>query len=230
MRSIWRSWAICALTLWGCSSASTDSVTGTGSLSEEGEGTFSPGDAGREDSAPASPDRDAEAPSAASDAGTVDAADASSPTPPPATEELAYADCVFEAVNAFRSNQGLKVAYVRDGKLDQVGATYAEYMSDRGLFAHSADGQSFGDRLDAAGVAWASAAENLQKNGFSSVTSACAETVNGQGGWASSTQGHREAMLGQDANGTDKGFTHAGVGVARDGSGQWRVAMYFVRY
>lgn len=227
MGSIWRRWAICALTLWGCSSPSRESVIGTDNPSQAGEGTLPPGEPGTDDAAPATPDRDAEAPS---DADTAEAIDASSPTPPPATEELAYADCVFEAVNAFRSSQGLKVAYVRDGKLDQVGATYAEYMSDRGLFAHSADGQSFGDRLDAAGVAWASAAENLQKNGIPNVASACAETVNGQGGWANSTQGHREAMLGQDANGTDKGFTHAGVGVARDGSGQWRVAMYFVRY
>lgn|GEM_PF-3171737 len=141
-----------------------------------------------------------------------------------------YACCVFEQVNVFRSQAGLGlIDYVYDAKLAEVGFYYAGYMADNNTFAHSADGINFGQRLDNFGVAWVSAGENLQRNSRSSWESACQETVWGSGGWANSTQGHREAMLGQDTSGTPKGWTHAGAGVAKSG-GYWYVAMYFVKY
>jgi len=141
-----------------------------------------------------------------------------------------YACCVFEQVNLFRSQAGLGlIDYVYDAKLAEVGFYYAGYMADHNSFAHSADGINFGQRLDNFGVAWASAGENLQRNTRSSWEQACQETVWGSGGWANSTQGHREAMLGQAANGTPKGWTHAGAGVAKSGV-YWYVAMYFVKY
>lgn len=140
-----------------------------------------------------------------------------------------YADCVFDKVNAFRAAHSKPVAYIRDTKLDEVAVYYSTYMADNNVFAHSADGKSFGDRLDSYGVKWTSAGENLQKNSMSAWAAACEETVNGSGGWANSTQGHREAMLGQDTSGKDKGWTHAGAGVAK-GGGSWYVTMYFVKY
>ncbi len=145
------------------------------------------------------------------------------------TEFELYADCVFEKVNEFRSLSGVGTSYERDKKLDEVGEYYSGYMADNNTFAHSADGMNFGERLDSFGVAWVSAGENLQKNSFFSWLSACNETVNGSGGWSNSTQGHREAMLGKDRNGNDKGWTHAGVGVSKKGS-SWYVAMYFVKF
>ncbi len=140
-----------------------------------------------------------------------------------------YADCVFDKVNAFRAANGKPAAYLRDTKLDEVGVYYSGYMAKNNVFAHSADGKNFGERLDSFGVKWASAGENLQKNSKATWETACQETVNGSGGWANSTAGHKEAMLGKTQDGTDKGWTHAGVGVAKAGS-QWYVAMYFVRY
>lgn len=141
-----------------------------------------------------------------------------------------YACCVFDAVNAYRAETDPSLApYVPDPALAAVGFSYAGYMAERRVFAHSADGLSFGERLDGAGVRWASAGENLQRNTLPDWRAACTETVRGAGGWARSTSGHREAMLGMDARGTPKGWTHAGAGVARRGS-EWYVAMYFVRY
>jgi uncharacterized protein YkwD len=141
-----------------------------------------------------------------------------------------YACCVFDEVNAYRrETDPTLAAYVPDPALAAVGFSYAGYMAERRVFAHSADGLSFGERLDGAGVRWASAGENLQRNTLPDWRAACAETVRGAGGWARSTSGHREAMLGMDARGTPKGWTHAGAGVARRGS-EWYVAMYFVRY
>jgi hypothetical protein len=113
--------------------------------------------------------------------------------------------------------------------LDETAFWYADYMATNGVFAHSADGRNFGERLDAFDVAWASAGENLQRNSLRSWESACQETVRGSGGWLNSRSGHREAMLGQDASGVDKRWTHAAAGVARAG-GQWYVAMYFVKF
>lgn len=140
-----------------------------------------------------------------------------------------YADCVFEKVNEFRLLNGVGTNYERDEKLDEVGKYYSGYMADHNQFTHSADGMNFGERLDSYGVAWLSAGENLQKNSMFTWSSACEETVNGNGGWAKSTQGHREAMLGQDKSGVDKGWTHAGAGVAKNGN-DWYVTMYFVKY
>ncbi len=141
-----------------------------------------------------------------------------------------YACCVVDAVNAYRAETDPTLApYVPDPALAAVGFSYAGYMAERRVFAHSADGLSFGARLDGAGVRWASAGENLQRNTLPDWRAACAETVRGAGGWARSASGHREAMLGMDARGTPKGWTHAGAGVARRGS-EWYVAMYFVRY
>lgn len=139
-----------------------------------------------------------------------------------------YACCVFDAVNAYRGAQGLD-PYVFDSALTEVGFYYADYMASNGVYAHSADGMNFGERLDEFDVAWQSAGENLQRNDIGTWQAACNETVNGRGGWANSSAGHREAMLGQDRSGTDKAWSHAGVGVARAG-GDWYVAMYFVRY
>jgi uncharacterized protein YkwD len=139
-----------------------------------------------------------------------------------------YACCVFEQVNLYRERNGLS-AYQWNTGLSEAGFYYADYMARNRVFAHSADGMNVGQRLDEYDVAWASAGENLQRNDLSNWSAACNETVNGRGGWANSRSGHREAMLGQDASGVDKRWTHAAAGVARNGN-DWYVAMYFVRF
>lgn len=144
------------------------------------------------------------------------------------SDENRYACCVLEQVNLFRVANGLP-AYQWNAGVSETAFYYADYMAENRVFAHSADGMSFGERLDEFNVAWASAGENLQRNDLSLWNSACNETVNGRGGWANSRNGHREAMLGQDASGTDKQWTHAAAGVARNGN-DWYVAMYFVRF
>lgn len=141
-----------------------------------------------------------------------------------------YACCVLDEVNRYRLENGVGlVDYVWDPDIASCAFYYAQYMAAHGTFAHGADGQNFGDRLDSFGVAWASAGENLQRNSEIGWEAACQETVWGWGGWAHSTDGHREAMLGQDPSGTDKMWTHAAAGVDRSGT-RWYVAMYFVRY
>lgn len=174
----------------------------------------------------------------APDAGTDAPPEPSPDAPPPGPLGLdcdlddahRYACCVLDEVNAFRAETDPRLApYVADPALATVAFDYAAYMAERGIFAHSADGRSFGDRLDAYGVAWASAGENLQRNTLPGWRAACTETVWGAGGWARSRSGHREAMLGQDASGGARNWTHAAAGVARRGS-EWYVAMYFVRY
>jgi uncharacterized protein YkwD len=144
------------------------------------------------------------------------------------SDEARYACCVFDQVNAYRQTNSLAPYQWNDG-LSRAGFYYADFMATNRVFAHSADGMNVGERLDEYGVAWASAGENLQRNDLRDWSLACNETVNGRGGWANSRSGHREAMLGQDASGTNKNWTHAAAGVARDGD-QWYVAMYFVRF
>ena len=139
-----------------------------------------------------------------------------------------YACCVLEQVNLFRQSNGLP-AYQWNPGVSETAFYYADFMAQNRVFAHSADGMNFGERLDEFDVPWASAGENLQRNDLSLWNAACNETVNGRGGWVNSRNGHREAMLGQDASGTDKQWTHAAAGVARSGN-DWYVAMYFVRF
>ena len=135
-----------------------------------------------------------------------------------------------EKITAFRAEHGVGlVDYVWDENIAECAFYYAEYMAEHNDFSHGADGLNFGDRLDDFDVAWSSAGENLQRNGESSWSAACHETVWGSGGWANSTAGHREAMLGQDPSETPKGWTHAAAGVG-ESWGQWYVAMYFVKY
>jgi uncharacterized protein YkwD len=139
-----------------------------------------------------------------------------------------YACCVLEQVNLYRERNGLP-AYQWNVGVSETAFYYADYMAQNRVFAHSADGMNFGERLDEFDVPWASAGENLQRNDLSLWNAACNETVNGRGGWVNSRNGHREAMLGQDASGTDKQWTHAAAGIARNGN-EWYVAMYFVRF
>jgi uncharacterized protein YkwD len=141
-----------------------------------------------------------------------------------------YACCVLDEVNRYRMEQGMGlVDYTWDEDIAACGFYYAQYMASHGVFAHGADGQDFGARLDSFSVAWTSAGENLQRNALAGWEDGCLETVWGPGGWASSSAGHREAMLGMDSSSTPKGWTHAAAGVAR-GGGRWYVAMYFVRF
>lgn len=140
-----------------------------------------------------------------------------------------YGCCAFDRVNAWRAEQGEPTPYVWDARLAEVGLQYAGFMAEQQSFGHDLDGQTSGSRLTAAGIDWRSVGEILHFTSLSAWEDACVETVTGPTGWAESTDGHREAMLGQDPSGLDKAWTHGGAGVARS-DGVWYVAMYVVRY
>lgn len=131
-----------------------------------------------------------------------------------------YEECVFQEVNRARVERGLS-PLSRDHVLDDLGHYYAEMMQESGKFAHRIDGRSVGERMEAFGIPFRRAAENLQQNDYETCESGCRETVWGRGGWMKSKKGHREAML-------DPEYERAGIGVEDDGR-TWRVAMYFRR-
>ncbi|MCP4247287.1 MAG: CAP domain-containing protein [bacterium] len=116
-----------------------------------------------------------------------------------------------DLVNDQRANFGVATLVV-DPTLAQVAQAFAEQMIAEGFATHvnPNTGEDAGDRMTAAGYAWAARGENLAF-GQCSAQQAVEE-------WMASTAGHREILL----NGA---YTETGVGVAQGGEER----MYWVQ-
>jgi uncharacterized protein YkwD len=131
-----------------------------------------------------------------------------------------YACCVFDEVNRFRHENAVGLEdYLWDAEISSAAYYYATYMAERGRFAHGLDGLKVGSRLSNFGVDWSAAGENIQRNTYDTWQEGCVSTLNG---WATSTSGHREAML-------DSRYTHGAVGVDFGSDGYWYVVMNFAK-
>ncbi len=121
----------------------------------------------------------------------------------------------FDRVNRERTSRGLG-ALVMDEAVRLVARAHSEDMVARDFFSHTnPDGQGPSGRLDAVGIGYNSAGENIAWNNFSNpVTTA----VNG---WMDS-EGHRQNILWE-------WYTHTGMGVAPDGSGGYYFTQVFIR-
>lgn len=120
---------------------------------------------------------------------------------------------VLDITNAYRAQYGLSALTWSDNAAN-AGRDYCEVMTDYDTLSHSVDGTFFGDRLNAAGVSYTSAGENIAANGISyghyiNVSGG----VNLVAGWIKSS-GHRENIL-------NSGYKYLGVGVVPDSSGTW---------
>jgi uncharacterized protein YkwD len=125
---------------------------------------------------------------------------------PPTAEILQLELDAFNLVNAERVAEGL-AALTMDEDIRAVARAHSRDMVDREFFDHiNPDGDGPGERLDDANIDFSVAGENLAFNlGFADPAATAVD------GWMNS-QGHRDNIL-------TGGFTHTGMGVAKDSEG-----------
>ena len=137
------------------------------------------------------------------------------PTAPgsPGTDEVEAA--VYQLTNAARANQSLSTLTLTDA-LSQVAREHSQNMRDNGFFGHvNQNGQGLEQRLNAAGISYRAASENLV-----TVTNA-----------PDPADAAFDLLVGSSehqANILDPKFTQIGVGAARSGDTYW-VTQIFVQ-
>lgn len=124
---------------------------------------------------------------------------------------------VYELINAERLAAGVPELF-QDHRLAVIARGHSQDMAENDFFAHdNLEGDSPGDRLDNAGIAWMRYAENLAYNyGYSDPALVAVE------GWMAS-YGHRVNLLNPK-------YTHTGVGIAQDDKGAFYLTQDFVSY
>lgn len=138
------------------------------------------------------------------------------PTDPGGGSEAQVESRSFELLNQARRDQGVQPDLAFDPQIAEVARAYSRAMRDRGFFSHiDPEGHDFVFRLRQAGVAFTTAGENL----------AMVTVAGDPAGFA-----HDRFLANPDhrANILDARLTHAGVGVARQGSTYW-ITQLFVR-
>ena len=130
---------------------------------------------------------------------------------------LALEQEIYLQINERRAAAGLSELFM-DSRIRQVARAHSQDMADKDYFAHnSLDGESPGERLDAANINWMQYAENLAYNyAYDDPATVAVE------GWIDS-DGHRRNLLDPD-------YTHTGVGIAVDTKGAFYITQDFVRY
>ncbi|MGW6566753.1 CAP domain-containing protein [Streptomyces sp. NPDC054975] len=124
-----------------------------------------------------------------------------------------YVDQVVALANAERDKAGCSPLRV-DGRLRASAQGHADDMADRAYYDHSSpEGRDAGDRITAAGYAWARWAENIHR-GPKTPTEAMDD-------WMSS-DGHRRHIL-------NCSFKDIGVGVTLTANGPWWVQNFGTR-
>jgi uncharacterized protein YkwD len=114
-------------------------------------------------------------------------------------------------LNNDRAKNGLP-ALKSNSQLTSLARNYAKDMISRGYFSHyNPEGQSPFDRMQAAGISYRTAGENLAIN--TSVPAAETAFMN--------SSGHRANIL-------NSGYTDVGIGVVRNSSGQVYVVQEFI--
>ncbi len=136
------------------------------------------------------------------------------PTTHPTAETLAAEQKAFDMVNAQRTAAGLS-ALVMDETLRAVARAHSEDMVNRAYFDHvNPDGKDSFQRMDAAGLNYMSAGENIAWNN----TATPAETA--VAGWLASPHHLANIMRAQ--------FNHTGMGAATDGHGAYYFTQDFI--
>lgn len=122
----------------------------------------------------------------------------------------------FELMNQARASEGVQPQLSFDPELSELARAYSTAMRDRGFFSHiDPEGHDFVFRLDAAGVAFSAAGENLA-------------LVTNSGDPARFAHDRFLENPEHRANILDRRLTRAGVGVARQGSTYW-ITQLFIR-
>lgn len=156
----------------------------------------------------------------------VAAPPASDPAPTPAPVVVApscptagmsaFALALFDAINSERVAQGVP-ALGEHGCVVYVAQLRSDDMASRGYFAHSSpEGESAFSLLDAYGVPYGWAGENLARNNYPD-----AETVAVAIRDLMASEPHRANILSTN-------YTHLGVAVAFDGVGMYYYTMVFI--
>ena len=130
---------------------------------------------------------------------------------------LALEQEVYLQINERRAAAGVPELFL-DSRVRAVARAHSQDMADNDYFAHNnLDGESPGERLDAANVNWMQYGENLAYNyAYDDPATVAVE------GWVDSS-GHRRNLLDSD-------YTHTGVGIAVDTKGAFYITQDFVRY
>ena len=123
-------------------------------------------------------------------------------------------DRAFDLVNQERVKAGL-APLVMDEAVRRVARAHSGDMAERNFFSHvNPDGLNPFQRLDAAGIDYGWAGENIAWNNFADPAQAAVD------GWMASP-GHRENILRPQ-------FTRTGMGVAPDGAGGFYFTQVFI--
>jgi uncharacterized protein YkwD len=145
--------------------------------------------------------------------------DASASGPAPLERPYpAISDGVLVEVNRARQKAGAAPLQAM-AALDRVALEYAYELAERGLLDHRSPTpgrETMVQRIEAGGVAWRRAAENLAFRGGPASDVAVMVVA----GWLSSPR-HQRNLL-------DVEYTRSGVGVARAASGTWYVVQVYV--
>lgn len=136
-----------------------------------------------------------------------------SPTTPHGTTVAEVEFRSFQLANSARSDSDVQPQLELAELITQVARAHSEAMRDQGFFGHNGSDGGLGARLDAAGIPFRSAGENLAK----------LESVHDPAEQAHSrfmaSPEHRDVIL-------DSRFRLAGVGVARSGDDYWLTQIY----
>ncbi len=83
------------------------------------------------------------------------------PTSPGSVSSAEIEAAIFQLTNAARANQGLSPLALREA-ISQVAREHSQNMRDHGFFGHeNQDGHGLKQRLNAAGISYRAASENL---------------------------------------------------------------------
>lgn len=122
---------------------------------------------------------------------------------------------IFQATNAVRANQGVPSLTLEEA-ISQVAREHSRNMRDHGFFGHeNQDGQGLKQRLNAAGISYAAASENLV-----TVTNA-PDPADVAFDLLVGSSEHEKNIL-------DPKFKQLGVGAAQSGDTYW-VTQIFIR-
>ena len=127
---------------------------------------------------------------------------------------------VVALVNDLRARNGVATV-ARDGRLDAAADALATYMARTGRLDHNADGTSPRERVKQRGYDYCKVSENIAFEYSSRGFSVDALARNFVGGWGESAT-HRANML-------DPVVTQTGIGVARNGKGEYYAVQVFAR-
>ena len=139
--------------------------------------------------------------------------DSASPTSPLGTTVAEVEFESFQLANSARSDSNVQPQLNLDEAIARVARAHSESMRDNNFFGHAGPDGGIRARLNAAGIPFSVAGENLAK-----LTSVPNPAGSAHSQFMNSPE-HRDVML-------DPRFRRAGVGVARSGDTYWLTQIY----